>query len=464
MKISSTSTKYLLPTLSVDSKSNNTLLKHLHKIEPLSSISSAKTIYITMSKTIDAFTIAQKKSKKFTPFIVINKTSEFVTCLNTTIYVPDDSDFIFIPSNKTPATKTEQYHFIRSYNIEDYDALLCCSPLALVAFQRCVFNSYFLDCSWDKQLQTILAYYMAYIMQKAIHNSKESIKTYKKNLQLQDFSFSSYPAMSTTGYLCISDTYTTHASNKKSKKKSVDKTKKVSTVIPSIVHSIDHTQKKLDHTISINTNKIHIYNFKSLTSLAQSLLSLQNYAHIQTLAPAIRKHIYGLLLVLEHGGAFYEHTYLCLDSLFSSHIPVCFHHFPSLYTDYSKDTLYIPPHAVSIQEKNSVLLCFEQAKAKQYMVSFHAKTFSTAFFAAKPQAKLISVLLEDALQTLEKYNSKNNKKLLLALQQSYTRVLLQELFCIDANNTTTMHKELLKEIHVTLQQSPYFTSYIFDNI
>ncbi len=461
MKVHSTVPKYTIDSHTTHKQNNDSPLKHLHVIAPLASISKAKTMYITMSTIIDAFVTAQRKHCM--PFIFVTHVSEAVMCLNKNIYIPDDSDFIFIPSRTDSAAPSEKYHFQQTYSGEKYDTLLCCSSLALVALQRCVFNAYFLDCHWNTQLNTILTYYTAYNMHHAIYTSQERMKIQHKAPRLQNFSFSSHPSLSTSGYLHIAPSYTTQDSSTNTERNN-NKKKHNTTAIPPIIHSIiPHKHKDLHNTTHTSiTAEICTHTHQSLHTLAQSLISSQEQSFLCNAPIKETQYIYSLLLLLEYGGAFYEYKQLHSQLLHAPHRTHCL---SFVHTDYTKDTLYNQNSSLSIQQKQfSLLLFFEQTLTEHmhYMFSFKKNTFSPDFFAAYPQAKLTTILLENALQALQQHAHTHKKHIANMLTFNYVQTVLQELFNIDVDTTITMHKELLKEIYTTLQNSPYFAAYIFD--
>lgn len=432
MKIHNSISKYYIRINENSKKPSSLQLQNMKTVALSTSVSKAKTVYITISRVICSHLQKIKKKKLFQALAIIHTLTSALKCLQETLDVPDDADFVFIRSPQKKATQNNKHDtYERIHSLNDYNAVLCCSPSGVLAYQMCVMHAYFYDDTWNKQLNSILTYYTAYALNPQINTKKKLSLKPEPESPVHYYSFNSFTAKGTAGYLTISSKFKSEA-------------EKAPAFSP-VIHTIDpvpplspQQKQEIYPVLSHSFDSIELYLSENLEKKEKKLLALRKQKE--------KKHVWKLLFLYNEGGIFCDSKLFNTDYCFSNLMPFL---------------IEVPTPEMNTVKNNSPMsfLITQRKKETKVILSMEKeRLFSPRYLACPPRFSLFSLALEDVFNIL----STSVHVDMEALLQSFTHIICSNLFSIDCGTASSVHSELYKEIYTVFLRDKLFSAYSFD--
>ena len=129
------------------------------------------------SRMLDLGARNQDRTKPFQPFAIFEDDVKHFRDFPSGIDIPDDADILYIGLTNWGTNGTDfmaspdsvlyddiDDHLIKVYNMCATHGLIVCSAGGLLAIQKCMMESYFLNIGWDIHLSQIQPYYNVYAL------------------------------------------------------------------------------------------------------------------------------------------------------------------------------------------------------------------------------------------------------------------------------------------------------------
>ena len=150
------------------------------------------------SRMLDLGARNQDRTKPFQPFAIFEDDVKHFRDFPSGIDIPDDADILYIGVSLYGSSKystgafydppvlpyTILYddiddHLIKVYNMCSTHGLIVCSAGGLLAIQKCMMESYFLNIGWDIHLSQIQPYYNVYALKHPLVYQYEPLGGYE---------------------------------------------------------------------------------------------------------------------------------------------------------------------------------------------------------------------------------------------------------------------------------------------
>lgn len=150
------------------------------EVHPVTGIPKNESGTIGFSRMLDLGSRHQDRTKPFQPFAIFEDDVKRSREIPESIDIPDDADILYIGLSSWGCNKdgvatpnSVLYTNIDTYSIQVYNmcathGLIVCSVHGLLAIQKCMLESYFVEKAWDISLSQIHPYCNVYALKQPL--------------------------------------------------------------------------------------------------------------------------------------------------------------------------------------------------------------------------------------------------------------------------------------------------------